>query len=219
MNSNEPITTQEQLKEYDALLCKLPGVLHVQFVLDEDGSVTELHVLASSGRQPKQIVRDIQSAMMAVYGIDIDHRVISVAQINMRSPQELVRNFRLICEEVSMSTGIGGAKCSVTLSYDGNTFLGKAQSSASSLSRQRMVAEATLEAVHQFLNRENLFSVADVKLSEAAGEPVAVVAVLCNKNQKSDLLIGATCQNDDLNTAIVKSTLDAINRKLTILYC
>ena len=44
------------------------------------GEVSEVHVLTRAGVQPKQVVRNIESALMAQLGFKIDHRKISVAQ-------------------------------------------------------------------------------------------------------------------------------------------
>ncbi len=46
-----------------------------------DGDVIrEIHVVTRSDRNPKQIVRDIQTILRAKVGVAIDHRVVSVAQ-------------------------------------------------------------------------------------------------------------------------------------------
>jgi len=42
--------------------------------------VSEIHVLTTSDQQAKQVVRNIESALMAQLGLKIDHRKISVAQ-------------------------------------------------------------------------------------------------------------------------------------------
>ena len=40
--------------------------------------IKEVHVVARTTRKPKQIVRDVESALKATLGRDVDHRVISV---------------------------------------------------------------------------------------------------------------------------------------------
>lgn len=45
----------------------------------EGGELTEIHVVSSSQRSPKQIVRDIQSVLRAELDLAIDHRIVSVA--------------------------------------------------------------------------------------------------------------------------------------------
>src|SRR5262245_27567000 len=45
----------------------------------EGEEVREIHVLTRSKRPPKQIVRDVQTVLLARYGKSIDYRVVSVA--------------------------------------------------------------------------------------------------------------------------------------------
>jgi hypothetical protein len=45
----------------------------------EGDEVREIHVLSRSKRPPKQIVRDVQTVLLARYGKSIDYRVVSVA--------------------------------------------------------------------------------------------------------------------------------------------
>src|SRR5215510_8921570 len=45
----------------------------------EGDDVREIHVLTRSKRPPKQIVRDVQTVLLARYGKSIDYRVVSVA--------------------------------------------------------------------------------------------------------------------------------------------
>src|SRR5437773_8622957 len=68
------------IKRVENLITGLTGVLSARVVVTPLGEVSEVHVLTSSGMQPKQIVRNIESALMAQLGFKIDHRKISVAQ-------------------------------------------------------------------------------------------------------------------------------------------
>ena len=63
-----------------AILSNLPDIFAAGLRFDDD-QLVEIHVLASIERSPKQISRDIQSALFATYGIEVDHRIISIAQL------------------------------------------------------------------------------------------------------------------------------------------
>ena len=67
------------MKRIENLITTLTGVLSARVVVTPLGEVSEVHVLTRSGIQPKQIVRNIESALMAQLGFKIDHRKISVA--------------------------------------------------------------------------------------------------------------------------------------------
>ena len=68
------------MKRVENLITTLTGVLSARVVVTPLGEISEVHVLTRSGTQPKQIVRNIESALMAQLGFKIDHRKISVAQ-------------------------------------------------------------------------------------------------------------------------------------------
>jgi hypothetical protein len=69
--------------DYQALereLCRLPDVTAARIVVEPGGRATEVHVLAAPTKGAKQIVRDVQSVAVAVFGIELDRRIISVVQ-------------------------------------------------------------------------------------------------------------------------------------------
>ena len=68
------------VKRAENLIAGLTGILSARVVVTPLGEVSEIHVLTSSEIQPKQVVRNIESALMAQLGVKIDHRKISVAQ-------------------------------------------------------------------------------------------------------------------------------------------
>ena len=69
------------IEEYQELLSKIPGILNVRIIADADNNtLTEIHVLSNTSRSPKQIARDIQSALLASYNIRMNHKIISIAR-------------------------------------------------------------------------------------------------------------------------------------------
>lgn len=63
------------------LLSALGGIVSARAVVDETGRLAEIHILASPEFHPKQIVRNIESALSAGLGVFVDRRIISVAQL------------------------------------------------------------------------------------------------------------------------------------------
>lgn len=77
-------SAQEPRLQDDAaerLLCALAGIVSAHIVTGDDGRMVEIHVLATSELHPKQVVRNVESALSAGLGIPIDRRIVSVAQI------------------------------------------------------------------------------------------------------------------------------------------
>jgi hypothetical protein len=71
------------ITELEGSLQQIAGVRAVRIVASDDGRIEEVHVLGLPGKAPKQLVRDIESALQALYGISIDRRKISIAQIGV----------------------------------------------------------------------------------------------------------------------------------------
>jgi len=68
------------VKRAENLITSLTGVLSARVVVTPLGEVSEIHVLTTNDMVAKQVVRNIESALMAQLGLKIDHRRISVAQ-------------------------------------------------------------------------------------------------------------------------------------------
>jgi len=65
----------------ERLLCSLAGIVSARVVTDRGGHLSEIHVLATGGLHPKQVVRNVESALRAGLGVSVDRRIISVAQV------------------------------------------------------------------------------------------------------------------------------------------
>ncbi|MEX2658063.1 MAG: hypothetical protein WD232_00100 [Acidimicrobiales bacterium] len=70
------------LADVERELCRIPEVRAARIVADTSGHPVEVHVLASPGKHAKQVVRDIQSVAMATVGLSLDHRIVSVVQLD-----------------------------------------------------------------------------------------------------------------------------------------
>src|SRR5687768_15481468 len=68
-----------ELDELQASLTRIAGIKAA--TVGGTNALTEIHVVAAPGRAPKQIVRDIQSLAQAGYGLEVDHRNVSIVQL------------------------------------------------------------------------------------------------------------------------------------------
>jgi hypothetical protein len=64
--------------EAERKLARLRDIVAASITMDGD-QIREIHVVAESTRAPKNIVRDVETALKAFLKRDIDHRMISVA--------------------------------------------------------------------------------------------------------------------------------------------
>ena len=81
------------VKNAEALLNSLKGVVSARVVARPDGGIEEVHLLTTSDVSAKQSVRNVESALRAHFDLKIDHRTVSVAQTNGEDSGEDVSVF------------------------------------------------------------------------------------------------------------------------------
>lgn len=214
---------------YDAEHCRellsvLPGVFAAGVRFEED-ELVEIHVLAANVRSPKQIARDVQSALFAAYGIEVDHRIVSIAQLPQNpfgsaSPvqhtpvrRELPQEVRLIIAGIEVVQHDGQVDVGVSLMRGEETFTGRAQCRDTRSQRPRAAATAALNAVHAMLGKPyfDLLEVRPVTIGDAC-ITVTIIEFMDDCAGMPVTLTGAAVQHDDIVSSAVRSTLDALNR-------
>jgi len=211
-----------------SLLRGLTGVFAAGVRMEQERMV-EIHVLASTERSPKQIVRDIQSALFAVYGLEVDHRIISVAQlpenpfeehaVEEPSSAQAAREVRVLFTGIDVHRREGICEASVYLSLGEEAFTGTARGRDTRTQQPRITAQATLEAVHAMLGRE-CFDLLEVR-QVVVCDTVIFITVIEYMDVYAGMpitLTGAAVQRDGIDASIVRSTLDALNRSIGKLY-
>jgi len=198
--------------DWQALISKLNGVYAAHVVFSPLQEPTEIHVLASNQRNVKAIVRDVQSAVSARYGIDVDYHIISVAQISSNVLSGIC--FRLMYSGINMRSSGKEVEVSVALARDEERFNGTSVGSALPFSRMRCIAQATLDAVKNCMGGAAFFELASVETVHSNGRAIIVSQIYCLP--ESTPLIGCVYAEPDRDAAVVQSVLDAINRKLEL---
>ena len=198
--------------DWQSLISKLNGVFASHVVFSEQQEPIEIHVLASNRRNVKSIVRDVQSAISARYGLDVDYHIISVAQVTSNLVTGM--GFRLIYSGISMRSSGKEVEVSVVLARDEERFTGTAIGSSIPFSRMRCIAQATLDAVKACTGGASFFELASVEVIQSNGRAIVVSQVFCLPENTP--LIGCVYAEPDQDAAVAQSVLDAINRKLEI---
>ncbi len=217
-------SVKSQEEQYRQLLMRLTGVFAANVHVAQDGTLTEIHILGSSLRNPKQIMRDVQSALVSSYGIQVDHRVISIAQLRQDpapSSEEhdlsLPSEIRLRSHELSQNVVGDRYSIRITLLKGDVEFVGLYTCKNTPIQRPRAAANAVLQAVHSFLGMDEVFQLLAIQFTQLANVNVAVAMVECLADPTGPVLIGAAECTGDEALAIVRATLDALNRKLALM--
>ena len=197
---------------WQELICRLEGVQAAQVVFAQNGMPCEIHVLAGPEKSSKSLVRDIQSALTAQFGVQVDHRIISVAQLSEGlAPRG---DFRLAHTGLEIKSAGGRVSASVTLARGCDTYTGHGESANTPFARRRCVSEAALAAVNRAAG-ETCFELASVDAVTLAGQGIVVAQVYSLRDGQR--LLGSAFLNEDPDNAAVHSVLSAVNRRLSVL--
>jgi hypothetical protein len=212
-------TSQVTVAEIEEALCQVAEIKAARVVTSTEGVIQEIHVLALPSKAPKQLVRDIESTIMASFGIPVDHKKISIAQLGQEMLPKTDKQDSGRARIVSINKKVTGvhSTVSVELELDGDNYTGEASGAASQTARLRLVAQATLNAVEQYTHGSYSFALEDVSVVHLGRERVAVCCMALVTPLGEQTYAGSALVHQNEKDSIVKATLDAINRRMGFL--
>lgn len=216
------------LNDVETLLSGLEGVGSLKVVADGHGGIDEVHVVSDHSASPKQIVRNIESALLAEFGLQIDHRKISVAQVRQPdivadgvepggeeggSLDEAAGSRWLLLDSLEIDRKAGQkVECRVTLQTAGETFEGTAEGPDFAQSRLEVTANAVLEALNEATLDDISLRLEGVKQMNTFGRNLVVAIVQGQERRRSVTLPGISLAADSPEEAAVLACLQATNR-------
>ena len=236
LNLNNIAGSVLPIKRAEELILTLPGVVSAKIMESDSGAVEQIHVLTTAELTPKQVVRNIESALMAHLAMRIDHRKISVAITSEPKPKPTqarptphtqfaavgptpehgVRKFtarRLYFEDVEVrGSRSKGVSCRVTLRKGEESYIGEAHGIEGDRSRLDLAARATVFAIGNAEGREGQLAVEGVKVMEAFEREYVFVGVTVRSGRDSQLLVGNCEIKGSAETASALAVLAATNR-------
>ncbi|HWQ41296.1 MAG TPA: hypothetical protein VN456_04595 [Desulfosporosinus sp.] len=203
------------IQDWEQAIKQVKSVIAARINVNSQGEIEEVHILAGPGRAPKQVVRDIETILVAQFDLQIDHKKISVAQVEDDEEATLatVGPTRLKLVGVTLKTVNGMAEVMVELLSGDKIIEGLAQGPSTSQNNLRLFVEATLKALSSLTIDKYLFVTEDVRITPLAKQQVALVAITLITSAGEQSLAGCALVKSDEREAVVKATLDAINRK------
>jgi hypothetical protein len=217
------------LAEVEAELSKIPEVTAVRLVTDQFDRPVEVHVLATPAKHPKQVVRDIQSVAKVSFDMELDHRVISVVQLeNGNLPESMQAGGAMATTAPGLEddritvAGVGttrnGLRCTanVILRRGDTEEVGAAEGTVASGNTNVLVARATLDALVRLDPRAERLDVEAAALQNLGSRPFATASiVLLNPPYEEVLLGSAPVRAAGAEDAVARAVLDATNRRLS----
>ena len=241
MNLNNIAGSVLPIKRAEELILTLPGVVSAKIIESESGAVEQIHVLTTAELTPKQVVRNIESALMAHLAMRVDHRKISVAITSEAKPRPTPAHQsaahptprsqftvgsapeggaakkytarRLYFEDVEVrGSRTKGLSCRVTLRKGEESYIGEAHGIEGDRSRLDLAARATVFAIGSAEGREGQLAVEGVKVMEAFDREYVFVGVTVRAGRDSQLLVGNCEIKGSAETASALAVLAATNR-------
>ena len=235
-NSPETTSPSWSVDEAESLLRTLPAIASAKVLRDADGVVRDVHILATTDLGPKQIVRNVESALLARFGVRLDHRAISVAQSATARVAEAARNpapapapaaaqpATVIAAAPAPGRGIyfedvevrrsrsAGLACTVTLRAGADTHTGEASGVETARARGELAATAAVRALSALLSEGVTLAFESCMVVAAADREFAFVVVSGRSGRETTILSGSCEVRDGVETAAALAVLDATER-------
>ena len=199
------------IQEMENALLRIKSVLGAKIVTDQKGEIVEVHILATDQRNPKQVVRDVESTLLVKFGRKVDHKKIGVVQ---QSEKEAERPLEGRLKFVGINTAPGEQNFFEVVLRDpsgiehpGQVFI------RDPLQRLQAMGQAAVAAVNHFLGKEKLH-LQGIYMLRTAEMPFIISSVLYRGGKENLVLAGAAPVRGSEEEAAVKSVLSAINRLL-----
>ena len=159
-------------------------------------SETSLESARESAREPaREPVREDDEALTP--------RLIE----STRPPRILIQRMQLV------SAGLG-VTTSVSLTWLGQAYSGECSAAATPTSVHRSVATATLRALEEVVGSEARFELEQLEINQLGPDRAVVVVVAMLTKLGSERLTGVSVVREDVRQAVIRATLDALNRRL-----
>lgn len=211
-----------ELQVLEEELCRLSGVLAVRVVGDRIGRPIEVHVLADNSKPAKQTVRDVRSVAQTVFGLELDHRIVSVAQFDTNESDESPTQSapartetRVRVESVRFDSQGVRATAQVVLAAGEQQQSGFAEGSVAAIGRPQLIAAATLDALRQVEPAADAVHLSAADIARVGKNRIAVVTVVWVEPPLELPMSGSAVVRRDRDDAIARALLDAVNRRIS----
>ncbi len=211
---------REQMESIEESLRQVAGILSARIRADGE-SITEVHVIAAPHRKAKGVVRDVVTTLFVRHGIELDHHKVSVASTTAvengtgGEDQPAVR--RLLFRSVNIYREGNRNEGQVELQDGERILTGTATGPAVRNSQERLVAQATVQAVSRLLGDGLAVELAGVEESRIGSSAVILTHLVLLRRRSETHLVGSALVGSDTLEATVFAVLDALNRILPVL--
>jgi len=154
---------------------------------------------------------------MASFGVDIDRRIVSVVQLTPEDESVVEREASPDRATVgSIQSQIEGRRATfrVTLSSVGDEATGFAEGSTAGVTRLRLVASATLDALRQLYVDAGALELDEAARARVGSKDVVVVTIIRVEPPEETEFVGSALAQASPDVAAVYAVLDAVDHAM-----
>ena len=235
----KPSGTRWTIHGVEKLLRSLTGVVSVRLVATPgSGEIEEIHVLTTDEVTPRQTVRNVESALLAHFDLEIDYRKISVAQTSnpeaVGAEEKAKDNGAPVRTVVHPLPGAPESRIlflghqvetqrsqrvrmAVALEWQGHRFEGEAAGPDVARGRLETIANASLRAIETAVSATESagdfnLTLDGVKVLDVFDRDYILVAVHAISGRQVTHLSGSALVEDTPDKAVIMSILQATDR-------
>ncbi len=199
--------------ELESTIAQVQGVYSARVILDQTCQPQEIHIIASTERPPKRLVRDVETLVFVKHGIRVDYRKVSLVQLKEEDLLRLPLARPEIRQVVEDDLG-NHKRIRVEIRRGSKTVYGEATEKVDHPMVFHTAARATIACIEQLVGQSM-----DVRLEDATSfrmdsREIALVILTCLAQDREETFVGASFVGEHPAAAAARATLDAINRRL-----
>ncbi|MFL6138608.1 MAG: hypothetical protein ACJ74O_12495 [Frankiaceae bacterium] len=209
---------QSDAREIVAALKAVPGVADAEVDPDADGpGVLRLGLMP--GVDEVEVATSVGKLLRERFGLGVDAERVQLVEdadipVELPLPLEEERRPRPAIQRMHLVSSGLDITATVTLTHEGRSSGGECIGTATQSGVQRAVAAATLRAVEGLLGHRVRFELEHVEVAPIGRDRTALVSITMLTAAGGEKLTGAAAVREDARQAVIRATLDAVNRRV-----
>ncbi len=201
-------------KKIENLIKELDGVVSCTLTGGEE--IDEIHIIADKKRDPKRIVRDVETVFLVNNDQKIDHKKISIARIRSDISKSITGVPTNRVELISVYTENNRSCCTVKMIIDDEKIEESFEAQIGE-KVEKLIGRSIIEMLNKYFDIGGKLLLEDIFTIQ--GKEDLVIAQISKfnstRNMLEENLVGAVYLNNNITLAIAKACLKALNRQLT----
>ncbi len=194
--------------ELEKKIIELEGIISCK--VTGKNEIDEIHIVANKDRDPKRIVRDIETMVLVETNKEINHKKVSIAQVSQAEKTTTKNRIEIISIHKENNSPIYHFKLNINDNIVEETINGSIQDIL-----PVEVVEGLIQSIQKYTNFDGKVIVEHVLITGVNNEIIIVQLIVYNKgNSNGEKLLGASYIKHNLPLAAGKACLKALNRRL-----